>query len=99
MIDNDKQNFIFSFTDFDGVEAVVTKYSDEGFSWPVVLLNVVNVLEKQFGYEIAPNIQIKGVSLEELKDNPYAFISPLRRLHEIDEELGLFPEAKAGLTD
>lgn len=95
----DKQHFVFGFTDFDGVEAVITKFSDEGFSWPVVLFNVVQVLEKQFGYEIAPDVTVKGTCLEELREDPYAFIQPLEKLRKSGEQLELFPETSAGLTD
>lgn len=95
----DRQHFVFAFTDFDGVEAVINRTNDDGFAWPEVLQDVVKVLEKQFGYDIAENITVKGVSLERLCDDPYAYISPLQLLREIDEQLGLFPETSAGMTD
>lgn len=93
---NDKQNFSFVFTDFDGVTASVSRDTSDGFSWPLVLLDIVNVLEKQFGYPIAEDVKLKGVCLADFRADPYAGI---RRFEVEEDDLELFPETSAGLTD
>lgn len=97
--DDDNQHYSFVFTDFDGVTASVSRDTSDGFAWPLVLLDIVNVLEKQFGYPIAEDVTVKGTCLADLREDPLAYFSPLQRLREIDEELELFPETSAGLTD
>lgn len=90
----DKQYFIFSMTDFDGVEAVRQKWSDDGFTWPEILNEVCKVIEKQFGYEVRDVITIKGKPMLEYENDPYCFIKPW-----FEEEEENFPEAKTGLKD
>lgn len=97
--EQDYQAFYFTFVEFDGVEAHISKTDSDGFSWPHVIRDVVKVLEKQYGYSIAEDITVKGVCLADLDSDPYAYIPPLQRLYEIDEQLALFPEISAGLTD
>lgn len=93
--DDDNQHYSFVFTDFDGVTASVSRDTSDGFSWPLVLLDVVNVLEKQFGYPIAEKVTVKGTCLADFRSDPYAGIPRFG----IEEELELFPETSAGLTD
>lgn len=92
-MDNDFQTFTFTFTDYDGVQSTLTRKSSDGFFWPDVLKDVCLVIERQFGYEIMEQIQIKGKTLDRYADQSF-FIPKW-----VDTEEENFPEAKSGLTD
>jgi hypothetical protein len=92
-MDNDFQTFTFTFTDYEGVQTTITRTSSDGFFWPEVLKDVCRVIERQFGYEIMEQIQVKGKTLDRYEDQH--FFVP----HWVDTEDENFPEAKSGLTD
>lgn len=91
-VKNEFEAFTFSFTDYDGVEVKVTRQNEDGFSWPSIIKDVCRVLEKQFGYEIMEDVQIKGQKLERHYNQLFVY-----NFFGEDEEN--FPEAKSGLTD
>lgn len=93
-MDNDFQTFTFTFTDYDGVQSTLTRKSSDGFFWPSVIKDVCLVIERQFGYEIMEQIQIKGKTLDRYADQ--SFFIP--KWVDTEEEKN-FPEAKSGLTD
>jgi hypothetical protein len=58
-----------------------------------VIKDVCLVIERQFGYEIMEQIQIKGKTLDRYADQNF-FVPKW-----MDTEEENFPEAKSGLTD
>ena len=92
-MDNDFQTFTFTFTDYDGVQATITRNSSDGFFWPNVLRDVCLVIERQFGYEVIEDVSVKGKPLDRYDDQHF-FIPKW-----VDTEEDNFPEAKSGLTD
>ena len=93
-MDNDFQTFTFTFTDYDGVEVTLTRKSSDGFFWPNVIKDVCRVIERQFGYEIMEQIQVKDKTLDRYDDQNF-FMAKWTD----NEDLELFPETKSGLTD
>ena len=96
MIDNSFETFTFTFTDYDGVECTITRKSLDGLTWPAVIKDVCRVLEKAFNYEIMEEIEILGKPLDRY-NNDQVFIT--KSMDTEDDEMELFPETKAGMTD
>ena len=91
-MDNDFQTFTFTFTDYDGVQATLTRKSSDGFFWPDVIKDVCRVIERQFGYEVIEDVSVKGKALDRYNDQIFV-------PEWVDTEEENFPEAKSGLTD
>lgn len=105
MIDNNT-TYSFSYDDGDDNSVSFMKTIDNDTdlaTWTKVLFDVANALEVVYGYDIVNSIQVKGRSLKALAMDDFmpapAFEQPSTGYDDEGEDLDLFPETKAGLSD